>query len=127
VSHRAEGGAAPFNAKPKDPCGRHSHANEKYLTAHAIKSGLCPRNPAELQKRLQEDESFRAGLRRRGATEARIAIFKHGFAGSPCRAKGFAGRELAVSWAVLAHNLWLLARLKLRQDREAVAAERQAA
>lgn len=101
--------------------GLSSQANEKYLTKRGIKSGLCPRDPAELQKRLLDDESFRAGLRRRGATEARIAIFKHCFVGSPCRAKGFAGRELAVSWAVLAHNLWLLARLKLRQDRAAAA------
>ena len=105
--------------------GLSSQANEKYLAECGIKNGLCPRDPAELQKRLLEEKDFRAGLRRRGATEARIAIFKHCFVGSPCRTKGFARRELAVSWAVLAHNLWLLARLKLRQDR--AAAEEKAA
>lgn len=96
--------------------------NERQLAKRAIKSGLCPRAPAELQKRLQAEDGFRAGLRRRGGTEARIAILKHAFAGSPCRAKGFAARTLAVSWAVLAHNLWVLARLKLAQDRQAAEA-----
>jgi hypothetical protein len=97
--------------------GLFSQQNERQLAKRNIKSGLCPRDPAELQKRLQGDDGFRAGLRRRGGTEARIAIFKHAFAGNPCRAKGLAARKLAVSWAVLAHNLWVLARLKLAQDR----------
>jgi hypothetical protein len=98
--------------------GLFSQKNEQALARGGIRSGLCPRDPAELQKRLQEDAAFRTGLRRRGGTEARIAIFKHAFAGSPCRAKGLPARQLAVSWAVLAHNLWVLARLKLTQDRQ---------
>ena len=105
--------------------GLFSQKNEKALALRDIKSGLCPRDPAELQKRLQQDDGFRAGLKRRGGTEARIAIIQHAFVGSPCRAKGIAARQLAVSWAVLAHNLWVLARLKLEQDRQA--AEAQAA
>jgi hypothetical protein len=102
--------------------GLFSQKNEHALAQHAVKSGLCPRDPAELQKRLQQDADFRTGLRRRGGTEARIAIFKHAFAGSPCRAKGLPARQLAVSWAVLAHNLWVLARLKLTQERQAAEA-----
>ena len=103
--------------------GLASGKNEKGLAKLGIKSGLCPRDPAELQKRLQEDAGFCPGLKRRGGTEARIAIFKHVFVGSPCLAKGLAARQLAVSWAVLAHNLWVLARLKLAQDRQAAAAQ----
>lgn len=99
--------------------GLASQKNEKELAKSGVKSGLCPRNPAELQRRLEEDEAFRAGLRRRGATEPRIAIFKACFTGNPCRAKGLAARQLAVGWAVLAHNLWVLARLKLAQERQA--------
>jgi IS5 family transposase len=99
--------------------GLFSEENAQLLTACEIKSGLCPRNPTELQNRLAEETGFRAGLRRRAATEARIAIFKNAFTGNPCRAKGFTARKLAVGWAVLAHNLWLLARLKLAQDRQA--------
>lgn len=103
--------------------GLFSQENELQLTACEIKSGLCPRNPTELQNRLAGEDGFRAGLRRRGATEARIAIFKNAFTGNPCRAKGLAARKLAVSWAVLAHNLWVLARLKLAQDRQAAEAK----
>jgi len=106
--------------------GLASQKNEKALAKLGVKSGLCPRNPAELQRQLAEDESFRAGLRRRGATEPRIAIFKACFTGNPCRAKGIAARQLAVSWAVLAHNLWVLARLKLAQDRQALEAAQAA-
>jgi hypothetical protein len=108
--------------------GLFSQANEKELTKRHIKSGLCPRDPAELQKRLADDESLRQGLRRRGSgTEARIAIFKHCFAGSPCRTKGLAARTVAVGWAVLAHNLWVLARLKLTQEKMAAAAAKKKA
>lgn len=102
--------------------GLASGKNEKALAKLDVKSGLCPRDPAELQRRLTEDESFRPGLKRRGGTEARIAIFTAVFIGKPCRAKGIAARKLAVSWAVLAHNLWVLARLKLAQDRQAAEA-----
>jgi hypothetical protein len=97
--------------------GLFSQANARGLAQRAIKCGLCPRDPAELHRRLAEEAGFRAGLRRRGGTEARIAIFKASFVGSPCLTKRFAPRALAVSWAVLAHNLWLLARLQLQQDR----------
>lgn len=99
--------------------GLASQKNEKALAELGVESGLCPRDPAELQRRLEADEAFRPGLKRRGGTEARIAIFKNVFTGNPCRAKGIAARKLAVSWAVLAHNLWVLARLKLAQDRQA--------
>jgi len=96
-------------------------ANERALEKLGIKSGLCPRDPKVLRARLESDPALGAGLPRRGATEARIAIFKNCFAGSPCLAKGFAHREQAVGWAVLAHNLWVLAR------RENAAARKQQA
>lgn len=110
--------------------GLFSQKNEKQLTKREVESGLCPRNPAELQRRLEDDPEFRGGLQRRGGTEARIAIFKSVFTGNPCLTKGIAARKLAVSWAVLAHNLWVLARLKLAQDEaaaEAAAAAKQKA
>ena len=56
--------------------GLFSAANEKGLAQRHVKSGLCPRDPAELHRRLSGDDGFRAGLKRRGGTEARIAIFK---------------------------------------------------
>jgi transposase len=38
------------------------------------------------------------------------------------RQKGFTNRSLAVGWAVMAHNLWLISRLLAQQDRQAQAA-----
>lgn len=51
--------------------GLSSQAKEKQLAARAIKSGLCPRDPAGLQKRLHEDAGFRAaGAARRRASRS---------------------------------------------------------
>jgi hypothetical protein len=100
--------------------GFFSADNERKLKREKIKSGLCPRDPCELQRRLEQDEGMADGLRRRAGTEARIAILKNGFTGNPCRAKGLEHRRLAVSWSVLAHNIWRLARLNIQaaKDRE---------
>lgn len=91
--------------------GLMSKANQRDLEGRGIKSGLCPRDPAELARRLKEEPDFREGLKRRAGTEARIGIFKNVFLGRPLRAKGFERREMAVGSAALAHNLWVLARL----------------
>lgn len=85
------------------------------LSAAGIYNGICPRSPASLKQRLQEDR-FVDCQRRRSQTEARIGIFKNRFLGRPLRTKGFERRELAVAWGVLAHNLWVIARLPLREE-----------
>jgi hypothetical protein len=48
---------------------------------------------------------------RRSQTEARISIFKNGFLGSPLLSKGHENQSREVAWSVLAHNLWVIARL----------------
>ncbi len=88
-----------------------SVANRRLLEEKDIFNALCPRNPRALRERMEEDEIFAACQKRRAQSEGRIAVLKNGFLGRPLRAKGFERRELAVSWAVLAHNLWVLARL----------------
>jgi hypothetical protein len=94
--------------------GTFSAANESLLAEHGIQSGLCPRNPDELSQRLKEP-GVAEGMKRRGATEARIAVFKNVFVGSPAKGRSFAARQRACGWAVLAHNLWVLARLPVAQ------------
>jgi hypothetical protein len=91
--------------------GLASQSNKEMLESFGVRDGLCPRDVADLAKRLDEEPGFRAGLKRRAGTEARIGIFKNVFMGRPAPAKGFAHRELAVGWAVLTHNLWVVARL----------------
>lgn len=94
--------------------GTFSADNEAQLAGLGIQSGLCPRNPDELSRRL-EQSGVAEGMKRRGATEARIGIFKNVFLGSPAQGRSFAARQRACGWAVLAHNLWVLARLPVAE------------
>ena len=87
-----------------------SKASHRWLESEGICDANCPRDPHELSQRMQ-DPKFRRIQKRRAQTEARIGIVKNAFLGGPLRSNGFAHRELTVSWAVLAHNLWLLAGL----------------
>jgi hypothetical protein len=93
--------------------GFSSAANQSLLESKNIYDGICPKNPGRLKERMEE-QRFAQLQRRRSQTEGRIGIFKNGFLGRPLRAKGFEHRELAVSWQVLTHNLWVLARLEQR-------------
>lgn len=105
--------------------GMFSAANEAMLAANGMNSGLCPRDPQELGRRLQ-DPAVKAGMKRRGGTEARVAIFKNVFMGSPAKGRSFEARERACGWAVLTHNLWVLARLPQVVTAEAKPKGRQA-
>jgi hypothetical protein len=95
--------------------GAQSAANEQLLKQHGIENYICPKGAA-MAKRLKEDPKLGAALKRRASTEARIAILTNQFLGEPARAKGFEHRKLAVGWAVLTHNLWVLARLPEREE-----------
>ena len=90
--------------------GLTSKMNSTMLQRRNIGDGFCPRDVSELSDKLANEEGFREGLKRRAGTEARIGIFKNVFLGRPLLAKGFAHRELAVGWAALTHNLWVVAR-----------------
>jgi hypothetical protein len=87
------------------------------LAEHHIFNGICPRSVASLRDRMQE-EGFVDIQRRRAQTEGRIGILKNDFMGPVLRNKGFESREREVAWAVLAHNLWVLARLIRAQEKE---------
>jgi IS5 family transposase len=91
--------------------GMFSEKNEAFLKAQGIASGLCPKNPAMLKERLAEPGQ-REGMKRRGSTEARVAIFKNVMLGNPTPAKSIDAREKACGWAVLSHNLWVLGRMR---------------
>jgi len=95
--------------------GFDSAENRQWLGRKKIFNGMCPRSPENLGARMTEPR-FAATQKRRSQTEGRISIFKNNFLGRPLRAKGFAHRALAVSWGVLTHNLWVMARLPQVQD-----------
>ena len=95
----AVGGDRGFDSKP----------NRAMLEQEGIFNGICPKAPDELKKRMKELQ-FVELQKRRSQTEARIAIFKNGFLGSPLLSKGQKNQEREVGWNVLTHNLWVIAR-----------------
>jgi len=95
--------------------GFDSRANQIYMQSHDIFNAVCPRNPRQLRERL-EDNVFRDAQRRRSQTEARISILSHCFCGSPMKQKGFEHRYIHMGLSILAHNLWVLGRLKVAQE-----------
>ena len=102
--------------------GFDSRANQNYMENNDIFNAVCPRNPIQLRQRL-EDDTFRDAQRRRSQTEARISILSHCFCGSPMKQKGFEHRQIHMGLSVLSHNLWVVGRLKIAQDK----AQQQAA
>jgi IS5 family transposase len=90
--------------------GFDSEANRALLKKDGIYNGICPKSPAELKKRMK-DSDFVKLQQRRSQTEARISIFKNGYLGSPLLSKGHENQSREVAWSVLAHNLWVIARL----------------
>lgn len=97
----------------------HSQKNESFLKDHQIYDAMCPRSPTQLQARLKE-QRFLELQTRRSQTEARIGIFKNSFLGRPLRSKGFLHKQLTVSFCVLAHNLWVIARMAIADEQSAL-------
>ncbi len=89
--------------------GFDSQTNQIGLADEGIYNGVCPRNPRQMRER-QGSWKFKRMQRRRAQTEGRIAILKNAFGAGQMRSKGFAHRQLTVTWTVLVHNLWVLAR-----------------
>jgi hypothetical protein len=89
--------------------GTQSKANDAYLTERGVTSGLCPRKPEALAEKLKEPGQAER-MKRRAGTEARIAIFGN-FMEREQLGRSFAAREQGCGWAVLAHNLWVIARM----------------
>jgi len=96
-------------------------ANVKVLEHEDVYNAICPRDPNRMAERKKEPRFMQLQNRRAG-TEARIAIFKNAYLGRPLRSKGFAHKQNTVVWGVLTHNLWVLARMALAQERKRTAA-----
>jgi len=94
--------------------GFDSKANRELVERDGIYNAICPKSPSELTKRMKEP-AFVELQQRRSQTEARISIFKYGFLGAPLLSRGHANQNREVAWSVLAHNLWVIARLPRAQ------------
>jgi len=95
--------------------GFDSESNQTKLLDRKTYNAVCPRSHQLLKKRYKSWK-FRAAQRRRSQTEGRVGIFKANFLGSPLRSKGFNHRNVAAAWAVLTHNLWVMARLPALEE-----------
>jgi hypothetical protein len=98
--------------------GFDSQANQTGLKSDGIYNGVCPRDPTMLRQRLHSPK-FKRLQRRRAQTEGRVAILKNVFLGGRLLCKGFTARERTVTWTVLVHNLWVLARLQREHAEQA--------
>jgi hypothetical protein len=84
--------------------------NEKLLAKYGIINHLCPKSPEEYSQRQQDDTDFQPNQKRRSQTEGRIAAVKR-FVGPNLKNRGFEAKQCHTGWAVLTHNLHLLAKL----------------
>jgi hypothetical protein len=115
--HRLRGVFGRYPGSATGDRGLWSRENADWLKKEGIFNALCPRDPAELRKRMKSLR-FRTLQKRRAQTEGRIGILKNDFLGHPLNSKGFTNREGAVTWAVLCHNLWRLSSLAWAEDRQ---------
>lgn len=92
-------------------------SNNIALEELGVINAICPKSPARLSERL-EDETFCLLQKRRGSTEGRIGLFKNAYLGSPLRNKSFEYREKRIMWCILGHNLWKLALMAAQKKAE---------
>lgn len=90
--------------------GSDSPAVRAALAAEAVRNLVAPRS-LRAYRRHNAEPLFRACHRRRAQTEGRIGILKRGVLRVAQRAQSDPAREQEVTWAMLTHNLWVLARL----------------
>jgi len=90
--------------------------NDVFLRAHHIYNAVCPKSPQQLREKLS-DPIFLSLQTRRSQTEARIGIFKNVFLGKPLRSRITVYKRIAINWCVLTHNLWVLSRKTIADER----------
>ena len=93
--------------------GFDNETNRIGLAHEGIYNAVCPRSPQQLRER-SGSWKFKGLQRRRAQIEGRVSIVKNVFLNGRLRSKGFTHRALTVTWTVLVHNLWVLARMQLR-------------
>lgn len=111
---------SPISAVCSDR-GFASRAITRLLEESGIYDATCPRDVSMLRERTREPR-FCELQRRRASTEARIATVINRWLGGRPQCRSYTKRALHVGWAVLSHNLWLIARMLSEQRKKAKAA-----
>ncbi len=102
-------------------CGIDALANVNLLKDQQLYNAICLRNLKVMAERKKEPRYMQL-QNRRAVTEhtslfSRIRIWAVRYA-----ARNFIHKQNTVMWAVLTHNLWVLARMVLAQQRKRIAA-----
>ncbi len=97
--------------------GFSSKGNDKMLEQEAVFNATCPRNVNSLRIKMK-DKIFREMQTRRAQTEARIGVYKGKFIGAKILRKGSENREKKVLWAIFTHNIWVVARKAIANQKE---------
>jgi IS5 family transposase len=103
--------------------GFSSADNVEYLKTEHIANHILPKSPAKMREAM-EDQEMRSDQKRRAQTEGRIGILKNCFLDRGVSAKGFENQLLEVGWSILAHNLWVLARIAIAEKKAALSKDR---
>ena len=101
-------------------CGDRGFSDEKMegelIKNHpGLQNHITPKSPARLREKL-EDPDFAASQKRRAQTEARIGIITNNYQPGRSLSKGLDSRRQELRWIMLAHNLRVLARKRLREQ-----------
>jgi hypothetical protein len=94
-----------------------SKANSEFLDKQSVYDATCPRNPNVLKERMA-DPSFMQYQTRRSQTEGRIGIFKNVFLAKTLKSQILENKRHTINWCVLTHNLWVLSRMALADERQ---------
>lgn len=113
--NRIEKEYGAINSATADRAFSSKRSNE-FLEEKNIYNGICPKSPKQLQERLKESKFIELQTRR-SQTEGRIGIFKNVFVGKPLRTRITLNKRHAINWCVLTHNLWVLARKTISEEK----------
>jgi hypothetical protein len=91
--------------------------SDSFLSGKNIYNAVRPRSQKLFLEKLK-DEKFLLLQTRRSQTEARIGIFKNVFLGKPLRSRITLNKRHAINWCVLTHNLWVLSRKAITDERQ---------
>lgn len=87
--------------------------SRKKLEEQNIENRICSRSVPKLKEQLKNAD-FRKSQKRRAQTEARIGIVKNNFIGNAIKTKHFLSKGIHIAWAMLTHNLRLIANLETK-------------
>jgi hypothetical protein len=83
-------------------------ATRKYLEQEGVYNGICCGSGKRHQEKLKVEKKYGRMVKRRAQIKGRIGILKNVFLPGRAKSKGYEQRKLEMSWAVLAHNLWVI-------------------